>query len=935
MNKIIARLYIIFISLVIIIASSYLLIWYLNQSIIPQKIKSFLIQSIEKQTNYTVKIKKLKFNLIKGFELSDIIVADKQKPQETLFSADKIYFKAVPVPSFSGIKVMVPFIDVLSAQATIKRDEKGAWNIQPASVKNGKLPQIYIIRVSFSGSKIFFSDNYNNAAFSRTIDVPEGKIGLSLPRALSFSFSANAPNDNSPATAVSASGNYYIQNKNLSLTIDVKDLLPADYLNVYSASDNFKLTSGSLDIKAAISAVGLKKIKLNGKAQLYNSDIAALNARLRGSGNAHGNISFEIGNPDSLFYDINYNIANAMALLDNPYMDKIRIANSSGTLQTKLWDIKTFEGSIYEGPITLSGTIANPLKDPKVKINIASEFDIVNLKNSKNFGLLEGIVKIDAVLSGDKKTGYIIKGVSGLKSLKLGSDSFSAEGNFDIRGEFGLDTTGKTISHYKGTMLFDKATIGVSSSLPFIENAKGEVLFQTKSATIKDLTGYVSGSRVFVSGNLDYAKEPAGINIKISARELDVNKLILSLPDTIKEKLADINLTGIADLDIEIKNTDKKSEPFTYKGYIKLSAGSASTAYLKDSINDINAGLIFEKDRLSWDKLSCSYKNNLYISSGFVSRFDKPVIDASLESKDLNLKGIVTIDGELLNVQGLNASYKTYSIAGLNGYVKNFRQPNLQAVFQAANLKLGKLNLGSMNLGLIKEDKLISATSLTLNPYGGVVNVTGRLNLEAEKKPYLININANNIDLQKAVLDAKLSSKTEKIKGLISGAAALNGYFDDENSLKGNGWLQVQEGYLGDFPVVYGLVDILLGIPAEYLTLTDAFGNFSISNKRLYTSDFKMLSQKAAILWEGSVGFDGTLDFNITGRFAEDIVKMTTNFGKIASAVLKEAGAYIVEIRLTGTIDKPKYSVVPFAVEKMLKEKVVDKIKDALGKIFD
>ncbi|MBU1946438.1 MAG: hypothetical protein KKC54_05695, partial [Nanoarchaeota archaeon] len=107
---------------------------------------------------------------------------------------------------------------------------------------------------------------------------------------------------------------------------------------------------------------------------------------------------------------------------------------------------------------------------------------------------------------------------------------------------------------------------------------------------------------------------------------------------------------------------------------------------------------------------------------------------------------------------------------------------------------------------------------------------------------------------------------------------------------------------LGKFPVVFAFLDAVFGVPPEYLTLTDAFGNFTISKKRIHTNDFKILSQKAALLWEGSLGFDQTLDFTVTGRFAEDIIKQTTSLGRLASALLHEAGAYMVEARLKGML---------------------------------
>ena len=124
-------------------------------------------------------------------------------------------------------------------------------------------------------------------------------------------------------------------------------------------------------------------------------------------------------------------------------------------------------------------------------------------------------------------------------------------------------------------------------------------------------------------------------------------------------------------------------------------------------------------------------------------------------------------------------------------------------------------------------------------------------------------------------------------------------------------------------------------VPPEYLTLTDAFGNFAINNNRVYTEDFKLLSKTASLLWVGSLGFDSTLDFNITGRFADDVVKKTSEPGKIANAILHEAGNLIMEIRLTGTLKRPNYKIVPFPLKRIFKEKIADAINDIFGNILE
>jgi len=510
----------------------------------------------------------------------------------------------------------------------------------------------------------------------------------------------------------------------------------------------------------------------------------------------------------------------------------------------------------------------------------------------------------------------------------------------------------------------------------------GEALFIDKSITIKDFTGNIAGSPVSLNGKLDYSAEFPDVGINISADAISLNQLLQSLPQTTKEKFKQIDLEGKATLNIGIASRKAEPQTLIYKGDLKISNANLGCPWLKERIKGIDCVLVFEKDALSWDKLSFEYKGTSYASSGTVAEFTNPLINGVLESEDFKAKGIIKIKDDILTIQKLGITHQNYSLQ-VKGAVKDFKRPiiniegdanldlekakvlipkykdaiekidpkgllnasfvlngplkepllwNLQAKAESDKVALGKFNLGSLYLDFKMEDKFMRLPRLVLRPYDGIVDMTAKLNLKSKEKPYLVSIDAKNIDLKKFISDTKFSKS--RVRGVFATNTTLNGYLENKDLLKGKGWIQVSDGHLLEFPVVFQFLDAMLGIPPEYIVLTDAFGNFSISNKRIHTADFRMLSDKVALVWVGSLGFNGTLDFNVTGRFAEDITTRTTSLGKIASTILHEAGAYIIEAKLTGTIDDPKYKIVP-AINKIFKEEVMDKFKNAIKDIFE
>ncbi len=750
------RKYTVLIYVIAFILVASLLVWYLNNTIIPIKLKKILIESIEKQTQLSVKIGDLKFHIFKGFELSNITISRGSQSEDTILKADKAWFRPIIIPSLHKIHVVIPILGVGGASIKLEKNENGNWNfLKPVlsktddPEKQNKRVSLAVLKVSLTDGTVLFNDNSKMPQISETLNNVNANFGLSLPNSLSLSLNAQ----------------------------------------------------------------------------------------------------------------------------------------------------------IYTSPINIKGKILNPFKEPKVNLKVtATGFDIKNIKALSGMGLQggEGNIKADILLEPDGTS--IIKAEADIKSLEFKKQKLNLTGDFNIDAYLQGNIKALDSFSYKGAIKFKKTQALFNNVFLPVSEASGEALFIDKAITIKDFSGNIANSLVSLSGKLDYSTLTPDISINISANAIDLKKLIQNLPQEVKLKLKQIDLEGTADLNISVVNKKDSTQALSYKGDIKIYQTGLICPWIEGKLEDINCVIIFEKDAITWDDLSCKYKNVSYTSSGLVTELMNPSISASLKSKDLKFKGAIKLEGDTLTLQKLDATYKKHSFKA-SGYLKNFEQPVANYIIDTCD---------------------------------GTINITTKANLETKEKPYLINIDVKNINLEKFITAANLKkAKAKKVKGILALQMTLNGYLQNKDSLKGTGWVQVSEGYLGEFPVVSDLLNAVLGIPPEYLRLTDAFGNFTIQNRRIYTTDFRILSQKAALLWEGSVGFNKTLDFKITGRFAEDISTKTSSLGKIASAILHKAGTYIVDVRLGGTIDNPAYKIMPFSVDKIFSEETVDKIKDIFGDIFE
>jgi hypothetical protein len=123
-----------------------------------------------------------------------------------------------------------------------------------------------------------------------------------------------------------------------------------------------------------------------------------------------------------------------------------------------------------------------------------------------------------------------------------------------------------------------------------------------------------------------------------------------------------------------------------------------------------------------------------------------------------------------------------------------------------------------------------------------------------------------------------------------------------------------------------GLGELFLLPDYEKVIFKEAEATFNIEDKAVYTESLRLASDQLNLDCKGKLGFDGGLDFTIYTQVNKNLVKDSSDIRKFTSAILGEL-SNAISIRLSGTIQKPKYSLVPIAAD------LIKNIKDFfLGK---
>ena len=206
---------------------------YLNQVILPVKIKSLIINTIEKQTGKDVTLKSLEFNIFKGLVLRDLVISDSQ---QVLLSTREASCAILIWPIFKK-QVIIPWINFKAPYIFLERRPDKSFNLQDIFVAPGAEAKksdfsVSVYRVSVSSGNIVFQDNALPVKFRKELKNIQLSLRLGLPISVKFNFKGEIPD--SPAVLINAWGEYKILNQELSGNIKVRNFAPQEFRAYYN-----------------------------------------------------------------------------------------------------------------------------------------------------------------------------------------------------------------------------------------------------------------------------------------------------------------------------------------------------------------------------------------------------------------------------------------------------------------------------------------------------------------------------------------------------------------------------------------------------------------------------------------------------------------------------------------------------------------------------
>ena len=695
------KLLLILVILIVLISAG---IIYLNNVILPIKIKALIINSLQEKTQRKVSIESLQFSIFKGLVLKNLIIYDDKKPIISLKEGSCTFL----IWPFFKKMIIIPTLKFKSPEIFLERRKDNTINLQDLFLqKPGKKPvkkpgakpgfEIYVYKINVTDAAIQFVDNALSEPFSKNIDNLDLNVYLSLPDRVKFNLKADIAGQ-TPAN-IKAAGEFKMPAQQLAARISAHNLSPREFWNYYPDPQT-KVSQGLMDCLIDLKTqAGILYINLqaNNKNLVISYDKISVNL----STNIQANLQY--GFKDK---QLNYSVKAAITdsqLLGLKFADTISaisgelILNNSGLYSDKL--TARALGLAIEAKISLSD-----FKNPLINISIASKLNLAGIQ-----GILKEKFKfiIPADISGEGSLSLLIQ------KTPAQADAFSITGYLDV---------------LNAGLKLEKM------DFPF-ENINGRLEFSQEQLKWENFNFQYSGLPYKITGTLTNFQSPS-VQCQLSSQGLSldsafaINNKIINVSkckgryrDSGFSLMGDINIgnppsleTDInGELDINIRDTQEFLKKFKEQiNQIKPKGLVHAQLHIDGNIKDIKSCTVTAK-LLSSDISAYGLKSGGFlldysqangvgdISQMHLSLYDGTVdVSAKINLTSPNLPYWISADvkGVKLEKLKLDTTAKEKDIAGtlkaqgkINGFSNDLSRLNGAGNIFIADGKLWQLNL--------------------------------------------------------------------------------------------------------------------------------------------------------------------------------------------------------------------------------------------------
>lgn len=551
-------------------------VFYINKFVLPVKIKSLIIQNLEKETRKKITLESVQFNILKGLILRNLSVWDGDRK---LISLKEASFSFLILPILRERKIIIPNARILEPVIFLERKADGCFNLQeliPKQKDAAAKPKFGLIisALNLTAGHIDFKDNTLSPPFTKSITGVNLNIFFSLPA--SIRFEAKGKILSALQTTLNADGQFLIASREFRAKVNLQNARIKD-LSPYYKGIGLDIKDGAVD---AFIQLGLKGGLLALDTELKVRDIALSKDKIFLSLNADASSMLQ------------YNLADKRLILSG----KADIFKTGVSGVETIGEIKDINGrisfsdsgiasdkilaNVFGLPIEAKITLSD-FKSPGISLEAASELSLSDLQKivlekfkaslpaeitgqgklllnvtakpaSQEPPQVNGSLNISSAVVKIDKAASPLKDIHGLLSFDMNKLSWS---NLSFKyQESEYRSEGELIDYLPAGQAGKNPTVSFSLSSPELSLTSRLSLTKDKLIKIAELKGKYLNSGFFLKGDLDIADMqsiPCRLNIDADINLDDLNKPLHKF----KERLEQIKPSGLVKTKINLQGS--------------------------------------------------------------------------------------------------------------------------------------------------------------------------------------------------------------------------------------------------------------------------------------------------------------------------------------------------------------------------------------------
>lgn len=566
---------------------------YIGAITIPVKVRSLILEEIEKATGKKIIFQSLRLSLIKGVVLDRPVLYE---DNAVLIKAKEASARFLIVSAFRN-KLIIPAVVIDEPHILLERLPDNSFNLAgifSAEYMSRKRGGLALYRILFKNGSINFVDRTFPSPVIKKAEKVKIDIRLALPAKITFRAGCVIPSGKRELEVMST-GVYSIINKRLAADISLNGLFLSEFSDYYSTT-GFSFPKGALDLKVGLEMKDdLINAEVNGKTKNLVISREGINATL----NAGIKVMTE--------YDIKAKAFEYAGKLDIESMDLY----ANGTLG----EIKNIKAKVEFNDSRLS---SEDIRAEVFGIPWKARINIVNFKKP----VFDLYANADTYLVAVKK------------AL---ADNFKINFPMDIAGksriELAIQSEPDKPLKVNGYIQVHDGTINPGGRR-IIEHLNGEAQFTPTTLKWSDIDLVYRDVKYKTSGVLTNFTSP-GIQLKAASKDLSFDSLMA----------IDGNVVTLS------KFTGKYfNSVFSASGEVYMKEGDVLDADLSGYVHlDLKALRNFVKDQLAFDKVKLEGKLGAeFALKGNVEDIKRCGISAKAKSDGISIYGFkldnVTMD---------------------------------------------------------------------------------------------------------------------------------------------------------------------------------------------------------------------------------------------------------------------------------------------------